>query len=173
MREFRLASKAKTTNGYAKVPHLFAQITQPEGVPFLLIPRVSSEHRRYIPIGYMAADVIASDAVQILPGATLTHFGVLTSSVHMAYVRATAGRLKSDYRYSKEIVYNTFPWPEGMNVANVKMLPKPNSNNQLELATLELATLPQWQQFPRQRNASLTLAQNIPTVHLRNCTTRT
>ena len=136
VREFRLASKAKTTNGYAKVPHLFAQITQPEGVPFLLIPRVSSEHRRYIPIGYMAADVIASDAVQILPGATLTHFGVLTSSVHMAYVRATAGRLKSDYRYSKEIVYNTFPWPEGMNVANVKMLPKPNSNNQLETGNI-------------------------------------
>ncbi len=136
VREFRLASKAKTTNGYAKVPHLFAQITQPEGVPFLLIPRVSSEHRRYIPIGYMAADVIASDAVQILPGATLTHFGVLTSSVHMAYVSATAGRLKSDYRYSKEIVYNTFPWPEGVNVANVKMLPKPNSNNQLETGNI-------------------------------------
>ena len=112
VREFRLASKAKTTNGYAKVPHLFAQITQPDGMPFLLVPRVSSERRRYIPIGYMDANVIASDAVQIVPNATLFHFGVLTSSVHMAWMRTVAGRLKSDYRYSKELVYNTFPWPD-------------------------------------------------------------
>ena len=111
VREFRLASKAKTTNGYAKVPHLFAQITQPDGAPFLLVPRVSSERRRYIPIGYMGADVIASDAVQIVPNATLYHFGVLTSSVHMAWMRTVAGRLEMRYRYSKELVYNTFPWP--------------------------------------------------------------
>lgn len=111
VRDFRLASKAKTTNGYAKVPHLFAQITQPDDVSFLLIPRVSSERRRYIPIGYMGADVIASDAVQIVPNATLYHFGVLTSSTHMAWMRVVAGRLKSDYRYSKELVYNTFPRP--------------------------------------------------------------
>ncbi len=110
VREFRLASKAKTTNGYAKVPHLFAQITQPDGVNYLIIPSVSSERRRYIPIGYMDADVVASNAVQILPNATLYHFGVLTSSVHMAWMRTVAGRLKSDYRYSKELVYNTFPW---------------------------------------------------------------
>ena len=112
VREFRLASKAKTTNGYAKVPHLFAQITQPDGVDYLIIPSVSSERRRYIPIGYVGAEVIASNAVQIVPNATLCHFGVLTSSVHMAWMRTVAGRLKSDYRYSKELVYNTFPWPE-------------------------------------------------------------
>jgi len=112
VRDFRLASKAKTTNGYAKVPHLFAQITQPDDEPYLLIPSVSSERRRYIPIGYMTADNIASNAVQIVPNATLYQFGVLTSSVHMAWMRAVAGRLKSDYRYSKEIVYNTFPWPD-------------------------------------------------------------
>ena len=112
VRDFRLASKAKTTNGYAKVPHLFAQITQPDGEPYLLIPRVSSERRKYVPIGYMTADNISSDAVQIVPNATLYHFGVLTSSVHMAWMRAVAGRMKSDYRYSKEIVYNTFPWPD-------------------------------------------------------------
>ena len=112
VREFRLASKAKTTNSYAKVPHLFAQITQPDGVPFLLVPRVSSERRRYIPIGYMDANVIASDAVQIVPNATLYQFGVLTSSVHMAWMRTVAGRLEMRYRYSKELVYNTFPWPD-------------------------------------------------------------
>ena len=111
VREFRLASKAKTTNGYAKVPHLFAQITQPDDVDFLIVPSVSSERRRYVPIGFVNSDVIASNAVQILPNATLYHFGVLTSNVHMAWMRAVCGRLKSDYRYSKDIVYNNFPWP--------------------------------------------------------------
>ncbi len=112
VRQFRLSSKAKTTNGYAKVPQLFAQITQPDDVDFLIIPRVSSERRRYVPIGFVTADIISSDAVQIVPDATLYHFGVLTSNVHMAWMRAVCGRLKSDYRYSKEIVYNTFPWPD-------------------------------------------------------------
>lgn len=112
VRQFRLSSKAKTTNGYAKVPQLFAQITQPDNVDFLIIPRVSSERRRYVPIGFVTADIISSDAVQIVPDATLYHFGVLTSNVHMAWMRAVCGRLKSDYRYSKEIVYNTFPWPD-------------------------------------------------------------
>ena len=111
MREFRLSSSAKTTQGYAKVPHLFAQITQPEGVDFLLVPRVSSERRRYAPIGFIKAGVVTSDAVQIIPNATLYHFGILTSNVHMAWMRVVCGRLKSDYRYSKEQVYNTFPWP--------------------------------------------------------------
>jgi len=111
VRQFRLDSKAKTTNGYAKVPNCFAQITQPEGANYLLIPRVSSENRRYVPIGFMSPNDISSDAVQIVPYATMFHFGVLTSNVHMAWMRAICGRLKSDYRYSKEIVYNTFPWP--------------------------------------------------------------
>ena len=111
VREFRLASKAKTTNGYAKVPNCFAQMTQPEGVNYLLIPRVSSENRIYIPIGFMSPDDISSDAVQIVPNATIYHFGVLTSNVHMAWMRAVCGRLEMRYRYSKEIVYNTFPWP--------------------------------------------------------------
>ena len=112
VRQFRLSSKAKTTNGYAKVPQLFAQITQPDDVDFLIIPRVSSERRRYVPIGFVTADIISSDAVQIVPDATLYHFGVLISNVHMAWMRIVCGRLKSDYRYSKEIVYNTFPWPD-------------------------------------------------------------
>ncbi len=111
VRQFRLASKAKTTNGYAKVPNCFAQMTQPEGENYLLIPSVSSERRRYVPIGFMSADIISSNAVQIIPGATLYHFGILASNIHMAWMRAVCGRLKSDYRYSKEIVYNTFPWP--------------------------------------------------------------
>lgn len=111
VKEFRENSRAKTTNGYAKVPHMFAQITQPDNTDYLLIPRVSSERRRYIPIGFMNSNIISSDAVQIIPNATLYMFGILTSNVHMAWMRVVAGRLKSDYRYSKEIVYNTFPWP--------------------------------------------------------------
>lgn len=111
VRQMRLDSKGKTTNGYAKVPHLFAQITQPDDVDFLIIPRVSSERRRYVPMDFLDKSVISSDAVQIIPHATLYHFGVLTSNVHMAWMRLVGGRMKSDYRYSKEIVYNTFPWP--------------------------------------------------------------
>lgn len=111
VKEFRENSKAKTTNGYAKVPQYFAQITQPDETDYLMIPRVSSERRRYVPIGFMNSNIISSDAVQIVPNATLYHFGILTSNVHMAWMRTVAGRLKSDYRYSKELVYNTFPWP--------------------------------------------------------------
>ena len=111
VRDFRLASSAKTTIGYAKVPHSFAQVTQPEGVDCLLVPRVSSERRRYAPIGFIKSGIVTSDAVQIVPNATLYHFGILTSNVHMAWMRIVCGRLKSDYRYSKEQVYNTFPWP--------------------------------------------------------------
>lgn len=121
VRQFRLSSKAKTTNSYAKVPQLFAQITQPDDVDYLIIPRVSSEKRRYVPIGFAASDIISSDAVQIVPNATLYHFGVLTSNVHMAWMRAVCGRLKSDYRYSKEIVYNTFPWPEPSEAQRAKV----------------------------------------------------
>ncbi len=112
VKKFRLDSKAKTTNGYAKVPNQFAQITQPDGVDYLIVPRVSSERRQYIPIGFANADTISSDALQIVPNATFYHFGILTSSVHMAWMRAVAGRLEMRYRYSKEIVYNTFPWPD-------------------------------------------------------------
>ena len=112
VKEFRLNSKAKTTNGYAKVPHLFAQITQPDGAPFLIVPGVSSEKRAYVPIGFMEQSSISSNAVQIVPNASLYHFAILTSRVHMAWMRAVAGRLKSDYRYSKELVYNTFVCPE-------------------------------------------------------------
>ena len=109
--EFRSNSKAKTTNGYAKTPHLIAQRPQKQGVDFLILPRVSSERRLYIPIGYMDKSVVASDSAQIITDATLYHFGVLTSLFHNAWMRVVAGRLKSDYRYSKEIVYNCFPWP--------------------------------------------------------------
>ena len=109
--KFRLESGAKTTNGYAKVPAIFAQIAHPY-TDYLIIPSVSSERRRYIPIGFMDKNTIASNAVQIVPNATLYHFGILTSNVHMAWMRTVAGRLEIRYRYSKELVYNAFPWPD-------------------------------------------------------------
>jgi len=110
VRQFRANSVAAETRRFASTPTLFCQIAQPN-TEYVLIPRVSSENRYYIPMGIVPPDVIASDAVQIIPGATSYHFGILTSSVHMAWVRAVCGRLKSDLRYSKDIVYNNFPWP--------------------------------------------------------------
>lgn len=111
VRKFRLASKAKATRDLAKSPAVFAQIAQPD-TDFLVIPRVTSENREYLPIGFEKPSTICSDLLFLLPEATLYHFGVLTSSAHNAWMRAVAGRLKSDYRYSKDIVYNNFPWPE-------------------------------------------------------------
>lgn len=76
-----------------------------------MIPEVSSERRRYIPIGFLSSDILCSNLVKIVPDATLYHFGILTSNVHMSWMRAVCGRLKSDYRYSKDVVYNNFPCP--------------------------------------------------------------
>ena len=94
----------------ADYPMLFGENRQPDS-NYLLVPRVSSERRRYVPIGFLNSEIIASDAVQIIPNASLFHFGVLTSNVHNSWMRAICGRLKSDYRYSANIVYNNFPWP--------------------------------------------------------------
>ena len=110
VREARAASTRPGTRKMADYPTLFGENRQPNS-NYLLVPRVSSERRRYVPMGFLSPDIIASDAVQIIPNASLYHFGILTSNVHMAWTRVTCGRLKSDYRYSKDIVYNNFPWP--------------------------------------------------------------
>ena len=110
VRKFRLESKKETTRESANTPTLFQEIRQPE-TEYIIVPRHSSEERRYIPFGFVSPDVIVNDAVQIIPNADKYHFGVLTSNVHMAWVRAVCGRIKSDYRYSKDVVYNNFPWP--------------------------------------------------------------
>ena len=110
VRNFRLASVKEATRQYAAFPTRFMEIKQPDS-DFLIVPATSSENRKYIPIGYLSKDVIASNAASFVPDATLFHFGILTSNVHMAWMRAVCGRLKSDYRYSVNIVYNNFPWP--------------------------------------------------------------
>ncbi len=110
IRDFRAKSSAAPTREFADKPQLFFFAPHTDE-PFLIIPSVSSERRKYIPIGFMDANTIASNACLIVPGATLYHFGVLTSNVHMAWMRTVAGRLESRYRYSGNVVYNTFPWP--------------------------------------------------------------
>ena len=111
VREMRLASSAAPTRAMAATPYLFFSAPQTED-DYLLLPEVSSERREYVPMGFMTHDTIAANTVSIIPSATIYHFGVLTSSAHMAWMRAVAGRLKSDYRYSAAIVYNNFPWPD-------------------------------------------------------------
>lgn len=109
VKNFRLNSKAASTRKFAETPTLFCQIAQPD-TDYILVPRVSSENRRYVPIGFVSKMTIASDACLLVPMSSLYAFGILTSNVHMAWMRTVAGRLKSDYRYSKDIVYNNFPW---------------------------------------------------------------
>ncbi len=110
VRDLRAQSNRPGTQKMADYPMLFGEIRQTDN-NYLLVPRHSSENRRYIPLGYLTADYICGDSNLMIPDATLYHFGVLTSNVHMAWMRAVCGRLKSDYRYSKDIVYNNFPWP--------------------------------------------------------------
>ena len=111
VRDMRLSSKAKATQKMAETPTLFAQRTQKIGKPFIMVPRVSSENRKYVPIGFLPGDIIASDAALIITDADIYDFGILTSNVHMSWMRAVAGRLEMRYRYSKNVVYNNFPWP--------------------------------------------------------------
>lgn len=110
VREFRLSSKRAGTIKLADYPTRFHFENMPK-CNYLLIPEVSSEKRYYIPIGFMSPEVLSSNLVRIVSNATLYHFGILTSVVHNAWVRTVSGRLKSDYRYSNDIVYNNFPWP--------------------------------------------------------------
>ncbi|MDY4445001.1 DNA methyltransferase [Campylobacter sp.] len=109
VKNHRLASKNKAAVKAAETPTLFFQNAQPNS-DYIIVPRVSSENRFYVPIGFLSSEVIASDATQIIPNATLADFAILTSSVHMEWMRAVAGRLETRYRYSKDIVYNNFPF---------------------------------------------------------------
>ena len=142
VREFRLSSKAESTRKFADRPTEFKQNAQPE-TPYLIVPRVSSENRRYVPIGYIQPEVIATDATQIIPNASLYEFGVITSNVHMAWMRTVAGKLKSDYRYSSTIVYNTFPWLEisEQDKQKIELTAKEILNVRAKYSTSSLAAL--------------------------------
>ncbi len=111
VRKFRSESKAPSTRAFASSPTRFRQISQPM-TSYLAVPEVSSERRHYIPMDFVQPDVICSNTLQFVGDATVFHFGVMTSRMHMAWVRTTCGRMKSDFRYSNTIVYNNFPWPD-------------------------------------------------------------
>ena len=117
---FRLASKKAATRAKAETPTLFDEVRESK-TDYVALPKVSSENRRYIPMDYLSKDVIAGDMLFFIEDSTLYHFGVLTSNVHMAWMRTVAGRLKSDYRYSNTIVYNNFPWPQPSEMQKAKI----------------------------------------------------
>ena len=120
VKKYRLNSSSAGTRKIADTPTRFHVENMPKG-NFLVIPQVSSERRQYIPIGYLDDSVLCSDKVRIMPNATLFHFGILTSNVHMDWMRAVCCRLKSDYSYTVNNVYNTFPWPSATDEQKAKI----------------------------------------------------
>jgi hypothetical protein len=110
VREFRLKSIAPSTQKFSNTPSLFRDLNNPE--TFILIPSTTSENRKYIPLGFFDKNHIANNSCHIIPDASLYHFGILHSAMHISWVKYTCGRLESRFRYSKDIVYNNFPWPE-------------------------------------------------------------
>lgn len=119
-REFRSCSSKEATRKYADYPTRFMEIRQPSS-NYIIIPSHSSEGRAYIPIGFVSPDIISSNANLMIPEASLYHFGILESFVHMSWMRTVCGRIKSDYRYSNDIVYNNFPWPTPMDAQKAKI----------------------------------------------------
>jgi hypothetical protein len=113
VRKFRLESKRKDTRELAIIPSQFAFVSHTE-TDYVIIPSVSSERRKYIPMGFMDKKTIASNLCLIIPNASLYHFGILESEMHMTWVKFVCGRLESRYRYSNTIVYNNFPWAENV-----------------------------------------------------------
>lgn len=106
----RANSKAAATRKFASTPTLFCQIAQPDS-DYIIVPNTSSQKRYYVPIGFKTKETIVSNSASLIPDASLYHFGIITSNMHMIWMKTFCGRLKSDYRYSKDIIYNTFPWP--------------------------------------------------------------
>ena len=127
VKKFRLQSTKASTRKWADYPSLFIEERQPD-TEYIIIPRVSSENRKYIPIGYLQKETIVSDSAISLPTTTLYHFGILTSSMHMSWVKTTCGRLKNDYRYSNTIVYNNYPWPENPTEKQIKNIEEKAQN---------------------------------------------
>lgn len=119
VREMRLNSPDAATRKLADTPTLFRETNNPES--YIVVPSVSSENRKYIPLGFLNGDVIPTNLVLIIPNATFYYFGILTSGVHMSWMRAVCGRLEMRYRYSKDIVYNNFPWPTPTDAQKAKI----------------------------------------------------
>ncbi len=118
VKQFRLASIAPSTQKHAATPTLFRDRNRPD--TFIVVPRVSSENRKYIPMGFFNKNSIVGDTMLAIPNGTFYNFGVLMSEMHMAWVKYTCGRLENRFRYSKDVVYNNYPWPKEPNAKNKK-----------------------------------------------------
>jgi hypothetical protein len=151
VKQFRENSPGKETQAYAKTPSLFRDLNNPNS--FIVIPRVSSENRRYIPNGFFNSDYIAGDTCMTVMDAGTFHFGVLTSEMHMSWVSYTCGRLESRYRYSKDIVYNNYPWPEA-----------PTEKQKQAVEEAAQAVLDARSQFPESSLADLYDPNTMPPV---------
>ena len=152
VKEFRLASVAPSTRVHAATPSLFRDKNQPIS-QYLIVPKVSSERRAFIPIGFLAPDIVSSDLNFIVENVSLFHFGILSSTMHMAWMRYVGGRLESRYRYSKDIVYNNFPWPEDVKQVKISAIEKAAQ------AVLDARTL-----FPNSTLADLYDPNTMPPV---------
>lgn len=171
VKAMREASSDKQTQKDAATPWLFQKIRQPSDGNFLIIPSVSSESRRFIPIGYLSYETVVSNLAFILPNATLYHFGILSSTMHNAFMRTVAGRLESRYRYSNTVVYNNFPFPESCRKPNDDETacqeasgkkgetPRPSENNPLRSA---IETAAQAVLDIREKYRADALADNLP-----------
>ncbi|OXB08403.1 SAM-dependent methyltransferase [Flavobacterium plurextorum] len=126
VKKFRLASISTSTQKFAAIPSLFRDKNQPD--TFILIPRHSSENRKYIPLGYFFKNNIAGDTCMTIANASLFHFGIIQSIMHLTWIKTTCGRIKSDYRYSKDIVYNNYPWPENPSIKQIKSIEEKAQN---------------------------------------------
>jgi type I restriction-modification system DNA methylase subunit len=127
VRKWRSNSERGNTKKLADTPTLFAEVRQPK-TNYLAFPTVSSVNRKYIPIAFLSPDIVASNQLYVLPNVTFYHFGILTSIMHMAWVKYICGRLKSDYRYSASIVYNNYPWPENPSEKQIKTIEEKAQN---------------------------------------------
>ncbi len=155
VRKARLTSSKKRTQEWASQPTLFSENRQPTS-RYLAVPKVSSERRAFLPIGYLEPTEIATGSLQVIPDAALYHFGILNSTMHNAWMRSVAGRMKSDYQYSNSIVYNNFPWPENPSEAHTQ-----------KIETAAQAVLDARAQFPDSSLADLYDPLTMPPVLLK------
>jgi hypothetical protein len=161
----RLASKSPPTQKLADTPTRFHVENMPDST-YLVIPEVSSERREFIPIGFMHPDTLCSNKLRIFPNASLYHFGVLTSTMHMAWTRQVCGRLESRYQYSVTIVYNNFPWPALTPTLSQREREQTSSPNRLIEAAAQ-AVLDARAQFPGSTLADLYDPLSMPPALLK------
>ena len=150
VRLHRELSKRGATKALAQTPYLFGEDRQPD-TDYILIPLTSSEKRHYVPLTFFPSTIIANNTCAVIPNATYYHLGILQSEMHMVWMRAVCGRLKSDYRYSNELVYNNFPWPEN-----------PTSEEKKEVEQAAHAVVGERAKFPKATLADLYNPDTMP-----------